>query len=588
MRGAVNQQLYEFATRWQSAPHGTKGQVIEEAVRCLGIARATLHKRFKDMVATNTRKRRADAGTTALDRDEALKISAVIREYMRKNGKRNGKIESAVEQLRANGLIRAERIDTTTGEVITLSNATILRALKLYKVHPDQLDAPPPAMPLKSKHPNHVWQIDASRCVMYYLPAKADDNGLRIMPEKEFYKNKPANIVKAIKDALWRYVVVDHLSGWLYVLYVIGGETSVNLITSFIGAMVQRSGHAMHGVPVIVMLDPGSANTSAAFKNLCHALGIRLIINKPGNPRAKGSVEKGQDLVERDFETMLKTLRPEQVDSLDKINGLATRWMAYFNGTKIHTRHNMTRDAAWLTITSSQLVTAPPADVMRKVSVSAPESRVVATDLTVPFNGRKYNVASVPGVLVGEKLMVCRNAFDENSAQAIGYNEDGYEVFYVIPEVQIDKLGQRVDAPTIGESYKRHADTAAQANAREIERLAMGVDTDEAAAAARKAQAAFMGGKFDPLAHMNQTKLATPLPRTGQQHDLQPPAAIEPPLTHIQAAKLLRQEIADWSRDYYDLMVKMYPDGVPADEIATVATDLRRAMLPPHNLVRIA
>ncbi|NYT80910.1 transposase family protein [Alcaligenaceae bacterium] len=591
MQGAVNQQLYEFAARWQSAPHGAKGSIIDEAAQHLGLARATLHRRFKDMVATSTRKRRADAGTSALTRSEALHVASVLMEYMRKNGKFNGKIELAIDQLRANGLIRAERADPSTGEVVPLSTSSISRALRLYQVHPDQLLQPDPVMPLASLHPNHVWQIDASRCIMYYLPAAAADNGLRIMDEKAFYKNKPANLIKAMRESLWRYVVTDHCSGWLYATYVTGGETSPNLLDTLIGAMVQRPGHAMHGVPKMVMLDPGSANTSATFKSLCHALRIRVQINKPGNPRAKGSVEKAQDLVERDFEVLLKTLRPDECDTLEKINALCEKWVAYWNGTKIHSRHGMTRDAAWLRIAADQLVAAPPEDVMRLVAVSAPESRVVSPQLTVSFQGREYSVAAVPGVLVGERLLICRNAFDQDSAQAVGHTDDGYEVFHVLPQVAKDAWGQVVGAPIIGETYKRHSDTTAQANTKEIERLATGTDTDEAAAAARKQGRSFMGGSFNPLAHMEQTVLATPLPRRGSEHGLSAPVVHVPPLTHIEAAMAIKPRFPDWSAEHFQWLQANYPDGVPAEAVDAVAERLRDARRPqpaPARLVRVA
>ena len=117
-----------------------------------------------------------------------------------------------------------------------------------------------------------------------------------------------------------------------------GGENATNLVDVLIDAMHRREGEAMFGVPLMVMLDPGSANTSAIFKNLCKALRIHVQINKPKNPRAKGQVEKGQDITERDFESTLRLLPADKVDSLEKINALVARWRRYFNGTRIHTR----------------------------------------------------------------------------------------------------------------------------------------------------------------------------------------------------------------------------------------------------------
>ncbi len=74
-------------------------------------------------------------------------------------------------------------------------------ALWNYRLHPELL-APAPAMSLRSLlHPNHIWQIDASRCVLFYLPrASRGDNGLRIMDYTDFYQNKPAYIINVINE----------------------------------------------------------------------------------------------------------------------------------------------------------------------------------------------------------------------------------------------------------------------------------------------------------------------------------------------------------------------------------------------------
>ena len=113
-------------------------------------------------------------------------IAAVLLEHMRKNGKMLKSVEAAVEVLRANNMIEALRINPATGEV-SPSISTIRKALRNYRLHPEQLLAPAPAMSLRSLHPNHVWQIDASRCVLFYLMrASKGDNGLRIMDHTDF------------------------------------------------------------------------------------------------------------------------------------------------------------------------------------------------------------------------------------------------------------------------------------------------------------------------------------------------------------------------------------------------------------------
>lgn len=591
MGAVLTEELSAVAQVWRAAPHGCKGEILDSACQRLGIARATLHRRLKEIVVTEPRKRRSDAGRMALSLDDAKLISAVLMEHMRKNGKQLKSVSDAVAMLRANGLIDATRVDAVSGEVAALSDSAILRALRQYRLHPDQLLAPAPATSMRSLYPNHVWQIDASRCVLYYLPRQGKDNGLRIADHREFYKNKPANLVKAVNDALWRYVITDHTSSATYADYVTGGETGENLADVFIRAMCQRVGEAMYGVPAMVMLDPGSANTGAIFRNLCQALRVRVQINQPGNPRAKGQVEKAQDLVERSFESTLKLLASDQVDTLEKINTLCARWRRWFNGTHIHTRHGMTRDAAWLHITSDQLIIPPSAEVMRELALSDPVSRVVTTMLRVNFEGAEYNAANVPGVCVGEKLMVCRNPWRDDSINAIGAGKDGHVVYHILERVVLDEFGQVAEAPVIGEAYQRHADTPVQSNLKELELLATGTHNLEQAVAARKAKAVPFGGQIDPFKHIDDAQVPSAMPRRGTAHELTAPIVHLPPLTHIQAAKQLKGRFPDWSSAHYSWLQGNYPEGIPADDLDQVAAELSAAMRPtqaPTRALRVA
>jgi hypothetical protein len=178
------------------------------------------------------------------------------------------------------------------------------------------------------------------------------------MRSSVFYKNKPANLKRIENDRVWRYVVTDHYSGAVWVHYVFGAESALNISESFIAA-IQPSGderRPVHGVPRIVMMDMGSANTSAVFLNLLKRLQVEPIAHAPENARATGQVEKAQDLVERSFES---GLRFQPVASLDELNAQAAVWMTWFNGTQRHTRHGHTRYAMWATIRDEQLRLAP-------------------------------------------------------------------------------------------------------------------------------------------------------------------------------------------------------------------------------------
>ena len=91
------------------------------------------------------RKRRSDAGQRALTLDEAKLISAALMETTRKNGKRLYSVADAVETLRANGMIRAEYLDTATGEL------RWRRALKFIM-----------RTATRWRHYRNIWQIPAT------------------------------------------------------------------------------------------------------------------------------------------------------------------------------------------------------------------------------------------------------------------------------------------------------------------------------------------------------------------------------------------------------------------------------------------
>lgn len=591
MSAVLTERLVAIALAARQAGHGGKGAIYDAACRELGMSRATLARKIKEVAVMAPRKRRSDAGQSALTLDEAKLISAALMETTRKNDKRLYSIKDAVTMLRANNAIRAEFLDTETGELRPLSESTIRRALRMYGLHPDQLLAPAPVTELASRHPNHVWQIDASLCTLYYLGNGA--KGLQGMEGQVYYKNKPGNLERVSANRVWRYVVTDHASGWVYVEYVLGAESGENLCSVFINAMQERGGaDMMHGCPVMIVTDPGAAMTGALFRNLCRALGISLVINAVGNARAKGQVENANNLVETKFEPGLK-LRP--VASLDELNTLAKAWRENFNATEIHRRHGQSRSQVWMTIRADQLIKAPSVEVCRELAVAEPESRKVSPKLTVSFHGREYDVSTVPGVMVGEKVMVTRNPWRDDAAQVVLVGEDGRDVFHVVHEVFKDELGFSEKAAVFGESFKRHADTPAQTALKDIEQLVTGTDSQAAAEAARKAKSLPFGGQLDPYKHIDDATLPTYLPRRGTAHDLVAPKVELPPLSHVDAAKQIKPRVesagGEWTADRFRWLQQRYPAGVPQDQLDTIVAELsgpRAGHQKPLQLLRAA
>lgn len=569
----IIQRVSEVAAQAARAGWGERGGIYAAAAQELCISRQTLARYIKQVTVTKPRKRRADAGELSLSREEGMIISGYLVESARRNGKRLASLENAVEILRSNGKIMAGRVDAETGEFNPLSISAIRRSLYAMGLHPDQLDRADTRQRLASLHPNHVWQIDPSLCVLYYLRG---ESGLRAMAADEFYKNKPGNVDRISNDRVWRYVITDHTSGAFYVEYVLGAESGPNLANCFINAMQKRhESDPFSGVPLMVMVDPGSANTGAVFKNLCLSLGVEVQVNLPGKPWAKGQVEKTNDIVEREFEHGLKFVR---VTSLDELNQECWRWMRQFNSTRTHSRTHRTRYDAWMMIRQEQLRIAPPMNVCRELAVTRPEERTVSSFLEVSYRGRAFDVSTVPGITVGEKLQITRNAFrGDDSAQVMLLDENGRQIFHVVDAVVTNTFGFPEAAAVIGKNFKSHKQTPAQKAKAEIEQLVMGAGTADEIKAKRKQNALPFGGEIDPYKPISDTKLPTYMPRKGTALDIAGPVIETPPLSHFAAAKRLKPELGElWTSDSYAWMQRTYPDGVREEQLNEIISHIRK------------
>ena len=549
-----------------AAPSGGKGSIYLAACQQLGISRPTLHRYLKETMVKEPRKQRSDAGVINLSLQDTQMLSVVMMEAFRANDKKIGSVKNALVRLRKNYPHFAEWTNPATGEVRPLSDSACARALKHYKLHPDQLRCLTSAQPQRSLHPNDVWQIDASISTLFYVP----EGGVADMSPAVFYKNQPGNFEKIKRQRLTRNVLTDHTSGAIFVHYVPGGESIANMADSFLRAMQPRPGQMMHGVPFHLCMDPGSG-FSGAFKNLLARLQCTPIVNQAGNPRAKGQVENAHNLVECDFESGFKYT---DVPSLDWINQQAQQWMCYYNSTQIHRRHGLTRYAKWMEITQEQLRLVD-ADIARELLLDNYKTPKVV-DLTVRFAGKLWSVRDVPNVINGELLKVTYNPFNPASAYVLDTAADGSELLIEITEIEKNEHGFATEAALMGREMKSLPDTLADTNRKLIERLATGTDTDEAAAAARKAKALPLGGKFLPYAHHADMPDVALLPRRGV--DLVTSLKTTPVparlLSVFEAATALARMGTAMNRERNAQVAAWYPDGVPEDQLEALQARL--------------
>jgi hypothetical protein len=577
---ALTQELVR--ADWTAVPHGKKGEELAALMARTGLSRSTLYARRIQVMPVPARKERADKGRTALPREEALAISTLLMESHRRNGKRLMSIGLAVSTARANGLAKAEAVDAD-GVIRPLSDSAVSNALRLYGLHPKQLLRPAPAVELRSLHPNHVWQLDASMCVLYYLETDGPRmQGLQVMERGEFYKNKPKNLKRIENDRVWSYEITDHNTGAIYLFYVLGAESSRNAAEAFISAIQQREGEPFHGVPFLLYTDAGVGG--ALFENLLRRLQVNHLQHKPGNARATGSVEKARDIIETSFES---ALRFQNVRDLEHLQILARRWCAWFNGTQVHSRHGHTRWGLWQTIKQEHLRLAPPEAVCRELMTHAPERRRVSNNLTVSFLGHgEFCLRQLPDVIVGEWVEVTYSPYDIapdgqlRAACIVERDEQGHEQLRRIPLVERGADGFRLDANVIGEDWTRPPETVADRNRKAVELLAMQADTLEEARAKRKRKHLPFGGQVDPLKRMDADKAPHWMKRRGTA--LTPTATVdaapvpERVLNHFEAAREIVNRGMQLNPELNQLIATWHPDGVPEWQIDNLMTRLQR------------
>lgn len=551
----------------QGRARGGKTEAVHAAARQMGCSVQTVYRKLNAIGLDSGRKRRSDAGECVLDDKQLMLVAGVLHASTNGKGQRMP-VGTALEMLRAGGQL-----------TVPVSESTVSRQLYQRRMHPEQLGLPTPSIQLASRHPNHVWQVDSTTGAYYYMPG----GRLRWMPEDEFYKNKVQNIVKASSDLLTRYSVVDHTTGCFKPRYYLGGETAANLLDVLTWAMWKQDG-PMHGVPFVLMMDPGAANKSHVVRNFARRLGIELIHHAPGAARVTGSVEKVHDIVRMHFETRLRFTDPSQVH-IDGLNEQVERWAISYCTTSVHSRHGRTRYGAWMEIQPEQLRVAASLEALRDAALKEPETRRVSNSKTISFATSKgvatYDLTYVPGVVAGLKVTVAENPFRAPAIDVLFSDPDtGEETWHVVEPMQVDQWGYREGAAVIAEAHLRTAaysqvDETRNAVTRQAYKAVSptGAPTLQEAERARKAHAQAYAGVVDAMADVNATQVPTFLPRRATPLALPQRQVEAHRLDIVTASKRIKEKLGPrYSPQVYAHLQATYGDaGVPENELEAIA-----------------
>lgn len=564
---AQNLALRALADRLTASPRGRRSALVQDTALTLGLSTTSVYRRLKEMGATDKRKTRSDAGRRKVDRDLALLVGGLVHTAQRANGKRTTTIKEAVRIVADNGMGVA---DPETGEITMPSVSSVARTMREMGCHPSQLGRGKATGRLRSPHPNWMWQIDASVCVLYYLPG----GRMSVLDERLYNARKPGRLVDIGDHRITRYIVADHCTGYLYVRYALErGESAAGVLTTLIEAMSDRGPRdPMHGVPLHLYADKGSGNRNGLMAEFCARLGIKSLYHAAGTANATGAVEKAQDIVERHFEGRL---RFTEVSQLEQIQTLADRWRRHFNAHAVHTRLRVPRSVAWLRITDEQLRTASR-DALIAISHWPMVERTVARDMTVRVDTRlpQYGVQvydlrnlAYAGISPSDKVRVELNPFRAPAVIVIKAMPDGTERRWDVEPLRYDEWGFDAAAPVAGVEYRSLPDT-----------LSDKVLKDIATHSAPTEQTRHPYPDIDIMADVREAPLS--MRPAGRDILAVVPAADAVPLTHMQAASRIKDRQPDaFARSAtacMDYIRQTYPDRVPEDKLDELAAEIGR------------
>ncbi len=571
MNTSINPEIHAYlsglARSLDAAGHGERGQLLASAQSFLGLSQQTIYRQLKAACGWGgVRKARADKGKTSVATEALTILGAVQREGIRDNGKQTLFTTTARGMLEQNGI------------VFNVGNAQLNRLIRDRKLNVTAQRNASPVQALRALHPNHVHEVDPSLCLIYYMNGKQ-----HMMRDREFYKNKLENYAK-VKYKVYRYVMYDRASGLLVPWYVeAAGENQHSLFDFLMFCWSVKPGRLFHGVPQFVLWDKGTANTSAAIKNLLVHLEVTPLEHEAGNSRVKGGVENGNNIVETQFESRL---RFEPVSDIRELNERAFAWANAYNANLIPGQDTrlrrdglvqpVSRYDLWQLVTAAQLRLLPAIEVCRALMVAREQERKVKPNLTLDFKhpdserSMLYSVRGLDGINVGDKVQVRSLVYGDCAIQIQVPRYDGEMITYRIePDRDYDRFGQSLSGSIIGAEYKAIADTEIEHAAKAMDHMAYpDMDKDEVKAARNRKTTPF-ANKLDAHSYLEKIEMPTFMPKQGSEIETPEHLQAEVPKLSAIAAMLriagaIRRNLTE---DENAFLQARYAEGVPEDQI---------------------
>lgn len=357
--------------------------VVQQAAHQLGLSEASVYRALKAAGWSSGRKPRKDRGSSAVAVEDLEAVARIMAKGRNKRGQANLPTKEAVEIAQGQGLAKGAGYSQI---------ARRLRQDGLSMVH---MRAPEPSISRVSTHPNHVWQVDISVAIQWYLRDSDGTIGQYSDAGARFYEGKRQNLAE-LRQVLLRYMVTDHYSGAYYVRYYYApGENSLDVVDFLYRAMAAKShgtAYPLRGIPRRIVVDQGPAFKAQVVQQLVgrDGLNIELEYHAVKNAKASGAVETRHNHWQRTFEGRLAL---SAATDLTELNRQAEAFAAVANAERPHTRHGRAPMALWATITEQQLREVPSRDVFLQLATSAKREGVLTNKLHLRADGKTWEIA---------------------------------------------------------------------------------------------------------------------------------------------------------------------------------------------------
>ncbi len=414
--------------------------LIPELAKKYGVTPQSVNRQLRKY-GYRRRNKRSDKGEKILPENVYHKLVLLVNTYKRP-------AEEAIKDLIIDGTIKGE---IENGQLIKspihpstlrrwLRDDELGRKSKLKKA----------SLRLTTSYPLEVLQWDSTRATQWYVSHEKNNDSvvkyISPMSENKNRSNKKTKLVfMAFQDMFSRKVwfkVDTHESTqtWLQQFYEVTSKT---------------------GLPKYIYTDNASMfHRSGVVNKTLKELNVELLTHIPGNPQAKGMIERSIQFLEK----RSSITRIEKITTLKQYNQMVNAIANEYN-SRTHSVTDMAPNTLFYSHLQHLTVVMPP-DYKSFMSLCPKwDSRLLMPNFTIKWNGKTYQAKTYRNILsnsIGKKVKVEEDIRDRDKINIIAegkeikalnidiYGEDiiPFGAFKQMPESKKDKLKKEL------ESYK--------------------------------------------------------------------------------------------------------------------------------------